>query len=140
MLNKHFNEWVGAILVYDVTDMKSFENISDWIREIEEESESGWQYLLIPNKWDFTDKYPRMKQVPNELARQFVDKNQHILYFGEWSAKSNINVNSAIGKLVEKILDKQLELIKKGEKDESYLKLAPEIRNRNKEKSSWTIF
>ena len=137
---KHFSEWVGAILVYDVTDSKSFENIPDWIREIEEEAELGWKYLLLPSKCDFSDKYPRMKQVPNELARQFIDKNKHILCFGEWSAKSNINVNFAINKLVENILDTQTELIKKGEKEESHLKVSPEVRNRINEKSSWAIF
>ena len=140
MLNKHFTEWVGAILVYDVTDTKSFENISDWIREIEEEAEPGCQYLLIPNKWDFTDKYPRMKQVPNDLARQFIDKNKHILFFGEWSAKSNINVSLAINKLVENILEKQLDLVKKGEKEESCLKIAPEMRKRISERPTWAIF
>lgn len=32
---KHFQESVGAIIVYDVTDTRSFEDVPNWIKEIQ---------------------------------------------------------------------------------------------------------
>ena len=82
MAKQHFTEAVGAILVYDVTDKRSFEDIPNWMREIQKHADDECQFLLLPNKCDFTDKYPRMKQVPNILAREFAERRK-IIYHGE---------------------------------------------------------
>ena len=67
-------------------------------------------------------------------------RNKNILFFGECSAKSNLNVLEPIAKLVEAIYDKQMSLIQEGKKKEKELKVAPEIRHRKELQSSCTIF
>lgn len=47
---KHFRESLGTILVYDVTDTRSFEDIPNWIKEIQKQADPDCKFLLLPNK------------------------------------------------------------------------------------------
>ncbi|NXV37131.1 RAB13 protein, partial [Rissa tridactyla] len=47
---------VGIILVYDITDKKSFENIQNWMKSIKENASAGVERLLIGNKCDMEGK------------------------------------------------------------------------------------
>ena len=41
---------MGIMLVYDITNEKSFDNIKNWIRNIEEHASEGVEKLLVGNK------------------------------------------------------------------------------------------
>jgi len=43
---------IGGFLVYDVTDRKSFENISEWLIEVEDYANEYLIMCLIGNKID----------------------------------------------------------------------------------------
>ena len=47
---------MGILLVYDVTDDKSFNNIRNWIRNIEQHASENVNKILIGNKCDLVDK------------------------------------------------------------------------------------
>ena len=47
---------MGIMLVYDVTDVKSFENLKNWIRNIEENASVDVQKMLLGNKCERPDK------------------------------------------------------------------------------------
>lgn len=47
---------MGIMLVYDITDEKSFENIKNWIRNIEENASSDVEKMLLGNKCELKDK------------------------------------------------------------------------------------
>ena len=47
---------MGILLVYDVTDEKSFGNIRNWIRNIEQHATESVNKMLIGNKCDMVDK------------------------------------------------------------------------------------
>lgn len=47
---------MGILLVYDVTDEKSFGNIRNWIRNIEQHATENVNKMLIGNKCDMVDK------------------------------------------------------------------------------------
>lgn len=47
---------MGILLVYDVTDDKSFANIRNWIRNIEQHASENVNKILIGNKCDLVDK------------------------------------------------------------------------------------
>jgi hypothetical protein len=47
---------MGILLVYDVTDDKSFNNIRNWIRNIEQYASENVNKILIGNKCDLIDK------------------------------------------------------------------------------------
>ncbi len=46
----------GIILIYDITDKKSFESIPDWIKSIREAKGDGFPMILLGNKLDKEDK------------------------------------------------------------------------------------
>jgi Ras-related protein Rab-10 len=90
----------GIILVYDITNAKSFDNIAKWLRNIEEHASEEVVKMLIGNKCDMTDRRVVSKERGERVA---ID---HQIRFLETSAKANINVDKAFYDLAEAILDK----------------------------------
>ncbi|XP_008429973.1 ras-related protein Rab-13 isoform X1 [Poecilia reticulata] len=77
---------MGIILVYDITDEKSFENIQNWMKSIKENASAGVSQMLIGNKCDIEPKRKVSKETGEKLAKD------HGIRFFETSAKSSINV------------------------------------------------
>lgn len=96
----------GIILIYDVTDKKSFDNVSYWINNIKETIENEVEILLVGNKID-----KEGKAVPTEEGKAFAD--QHNVSFAETSAKTGENVESAFLQLVTNIYNKEKALLSK---------------------------
>ena len=46
----------GIIIAFDVTDFKTFENITNWIDSINEHAEMGVPRILVGNKIDMEDR------------------------------------------------------------------------------------
>eukprot|EP01097_Dermamoeba_algensis_P006747 TRINITY_DN420_c0_g1_i5.p1 TRINITY_DN420_c0_g1~~TRINITY_DN420_c0_g1_i5.p1 ORF type:complete len:217 (-),score=38.65 TRINITY_DN420_c0_g1_i5:167-817(-) len=88
---------MGILLVYDVTDEKSFGNIRNWIRNIEQHATSDVNKILIGNKCDMVDK----KVVDTERGQALA--NEFGIKFLETSAKNNINVEEAFFTLARDI-------------------------------------
>uniref|UniRef100_A0A3P8YK96 small monomeric GTPase n=1 Tax=Esox lucius TaxID=8010 RepID=A0A3P8YK96_ESOLU len=77
---------MGIMLVYDITNEKSFENIKNWIRNIEEHASSDVERMILGNKCDMNDKRQVSKERGEKLAIDYGIK------FLETSAKSSLNV------------------------------------------------
>ena len=97
----------GIMVVYDITETKSFKNITNWLIEIEKNAKKDVYKLLIGNKIDLEEK----REVSHTQAKDFADT--YGMKFIETSAKNNNNVNesfqflaSEIMKLEEKDKDK----------------------------------
>lgn len=54
------------MLVYDITNEKSFDNIKNWIRNIEEHASSDVDRMIIGNKCDVEER----RQVSRERGEQ----------------------------------------------------------------------
>ncbi|KAM8838307.1 ras-related protein Rab-8A-like isoform 2-T2 [Synchiropus picturatus] len=96
---------MGIMLVYDITNEKSFENIKNWIRNIEEHASSEVEKMVLGNKCDINDKRQVSKDRGEQLALEYG------LKFMETSAKANINVENAFLTLARDIkskMDKKL--------------------------------
>ncbi|EPS38447.1 hypothetical protein H072_7808 [Dactylellina haptotyla CBS 200.50] len=80
---------MGILLVYDVTDERSFNNIQTWFQNVEQHATEGVNKILIGNKCDWEEKRvvstERGQALANELGIPFM----------EVSAKANINVEEA---------------------------------------------
>ena len=99
----------GIILVYDVTNQKSFDNIKNWVNQIKEEASSKVCILLIANKID-SDERVVSKENGEALAKNYGLK----IY--EASAKENINVTEAFQDLIESINENYSNILSTGTK------------------------
>lgn len=79
----------AAILTYSVTRRDSFENLTDWLKEIRQSCAPDVQIFLIGNKNDLS---PNEREVSFQEGLRFKKEN-NLLYFTETSAKSGENVD-----------------------------------------------
>jgi len=79
----------GIIVVYDVTDTESFNNVKQWLNEIDRYACENVNKLLVGNKCDLVQK----KTVDFDAAKAFADKLD--IPFLETSAKQGSNVEKA---------------------------------------------
>jgi Ras-related protein Rab-8A len=80
---------MGILLTYDVTDEQSFQNIRNWMKNIEEHAAENVNKILIGNKCDLVEK----KVVDTQRGQQLADS--YNIKFLETSAKNNLNVEEA---------------------------------------------
>jgi Ras-related protein Rab-1A len=81
----------GIIIVYDVTDMESFNNVKRWLVEIDRYACENVCKLLVGNKCDLAVK----KVVSYEQAKQYAEDHEKPFPFLETSAKDSTNVDKA---------------------------------------------
>lgn len=79
----------GIIIVYDVSDRDSFNNIRNWIAEIDKYTADNVNKLLVGNKCDLESK----RVITYDEAKELADSN-NIRYI-ETSAKCAIRVEEA---------------------------------------------
>ncbi|KAL6513200.1 Ras-related protein rabd1 [Orobanche gracilis] len=79
----------GIIIIYDVTEMESFNNVKQWLDEIGRYASDSVCKLLVGNKCDLADS----KVVDTQTAKAFADELG--IPFLETSAKDSINVEQA---------------------------------------------
>jgi len=98
----------GIILLFDVTNIKSFENIKKWINEIKEEISEKVSIILIGNKIDNANERKISKEQGEKLASEIGVK------FFETSAKTGEGINECVFYLVKKIFENDPEVKNKG--------------------------
>ena len=126
----------GLILVYDITDSKSFDWIIEWIDKLKSENIPNMEILLIGNKIDLESRVINSIQATN-LG------NKYNIPVMETSALTGENVNEAFSKIIQNIYNsKTLNIIKKDVefneiKDDFEMK---KIENIKKKKKSCCCF
>ncbi|POI35731.1 hypothetical protein CIB84_000519 [Bambusicola thoracicus] len=116
---------MGIMLVYDITNEKSFENIRNWVRNIEEHASPDVEKMILGNKCDANDKRQVSREqgekvsvtdcIPSSPAQMLRVKALAASFgikFMETSAKANINIENAFFTLARDIkakMDKKLE-------------------------------
>jgi len=90
----------GIIVVYDVTNPETFNNVQKWLQEIERYACETVHKLLVGNKCDLVTE----RKVSADDAREFAD--QLNLVFLETSAKDSTNVEEAFSKMARSIKEK----------------------------------
>ena len=114
---------MGIMLVYDITNEKSFDNIKNWIRNIEEHASADVEKMILGNKCDMNDRRQvryiifskvmirkLLLQVSKERGEQLAI--EYGIKFMETSAKASINVEEAFFTLARDIkvnMEKRLE-------------------------------
>ncbi|KAJ9523891.1 hypothetical protein QJQ45_020093, partial [Haematococcus lacustris] len=93
---------LGTQVVYDVTDQESFNNVKQWLNEIDRYANENVNKLLIGNKSDLTSK----KVVDYQTAKAFADEIG--IPFLETSAKNATNVEEAFMTMAAEIKNRSL--------------------------------
>ena len=87
----------GIILIYDVTNVQTFENVKQWVSQIREEASANVIIYIAGNKIDMEEDRKVNKEEGEKLAEELG------FPFVETSAKSGININETFEDLVERI-------------------------------------
>ncbi|GJE88078.1 Rab GTPase family protein [Phanerochaete sordida] len=87
----------GIIVVYDVTDNESYENVKGWLTEIDRYASEGVHKLLLGNKSDLTER----RVVEHDAAKEFADQLGIPLL--ETSAKTSTGVEEAFIAMAKQI-------------------------------------
>ncbi len=88
----------GILLVYDVTNNQSFENICYWQKEVEKFAKYNVIQLLVANKCDLIEKRVVTEQQGRELA------NKLLIPYMETSAKLNQNITEVMIEMTKMIV------------------------------------
>mmetsp|Transcript_66790 Transcript_66790/g.184560 ORF Transcript_66790/g.184560 Transcript_66790/m.184560 type:complete len:224 (+) Transcript_66790:84-755(+) len=109
----HYRRAVGALLVYDITKMATFQNCAKWMEELRQNAEPDIVIMLVGNKVDLCEKTDAGGEgAPtggSSTAREvFWDKaaefaRQHGLFFSEASAVTGYNVQHVFDHLLQEI-------------------------------------
>lgn len=90
---------MGIILVYDVTDERTFANVKQWFKTVNDHANDDAQLLLVGNKSDMDTRvvsYEQGEALAQELGLPFIES----------SAKDDSNVNEIFFTLARLIQDK----------------------------------
>eukprot|EP00744_Colponema_vietnamica_P005695 GILI01008316.1.p1 GENE.GILI01008316.1~~GILI01008316.1.p1 ORF type:complete len:227 (-),score=60.81 GILI01008316.1:289-936(-) len=111
----HYRRALGGLVVYDVTDARSFSNCKRWIQELRTSADPDVVVILVGNKIDLVESSSSSRAVSAEEARAFASENGCL--FEETSAVSAVNVTSSFQHLMQSIYDKRAS--KAGTKEKS---------------------
>ena len=87
----------GVLLMYDVTNRKSFESISGWMQSILSEKGKDFPLILIGNKIDLENERVVKKEEGEKLAKDYE------VSFMETSNQTGQNIQESVIALVSKI-------------------------------------
>ena len=121
----------GVLFIYDVTKKDTFNNIKNWIKDLEN-FENDIKSIIIGNKIDLDDKREVNKNDLEELAKKYN------MPFIETSAKNNINIEECFDLMVNEILKEKDDntIIKLfSRKTKSDLSISTEKPEENKKKA-----
>ncbi|KVH88669.1 ras-related protein RABA5a-like [Cynara cardunculus var. scolymus] len=88
---------VGAVLVYDITRRRTFDNINRWLKELYTHCDMNVVTILVGNKSDLKDE----REVSMDEGKSLAEAEG--VFFMETSALDSLNVSSAFQMVVKEI-------------------------------------
>lgn len=95
IIKLYFRNIDGVIIVYDVTNRKSFENISNWIHKIKTYSDNNPSLIIVGNKCDLK----KHREVSKEELHNISIYNNCLGI--ECSSKENYNIETVFNNIVK---------------------------------------
>tara|TARA_B100000795_G_scaffold269022_1_gene257261 strand:+ start:3406 stop:3984 length:579 start_codon:yes stop_codon:yes gene_type:complete len=118
IVDKYFKNNAGIIIVFDITNRKSFERVGFWLNKIDNKT----KVLLLGNKVDKESE----RRVSFKEANDYAKKND--IHFFETSAKEGFNIDESFKKFCQIIYDNYIEQGSTG---------IMKVKNPNIVKSQW---
>lgn len=88
----------GCLVVYDITNRASFNNIGSWIKDLHDNCMSNIPIFIIGNKTDLSNN----REVSHEEGKKYADDNKYTFF--EISAKDYNDVCKVFNSLILNIL------------------------------------
>lgn len=105
----------GIIIVYDVTDKNSFNNVSNWIKQIQDLSSGSTPFVLVGNKTDLIDQRVIIKTEGDNMA------NKYNINYYETSAYNGNGIDDLFNYIANKaIIVYESRKVMIGSKDSSF--------------------
>ena len=98
--NNYIKKAQGILLMYDITNQNSFNNIKNWMETIDENVGSKMPIVLIGNKCDLNEE----RKISIEMGKNLAEEQR--IHFFETSYKDNINIEKAFYDVAEQIIEK----------------------------------
>ncbi|KAG8472946.1 hypothetical protein CXB51_035059 [Gossypium anomalum] len=122
-ITSYYRGAMGILLVYDVTDESSFNNIRNWIRNIEQHASDNVNKVLVANKADMDES---KRAVPTSKGQALAD--EYGIKFFETSAKTNLNVEEVFFSIARDIKQRLADSDSKAGVFQTQSKLTNKIR------------
>ena len=90
----------AIIIIYDITDINSFEHIKNWMIDIDKFAKQGVLKTLVANKTDLEDQRKIKKEEGQSIAKKYG------VNFFEVSAKDNKNIDELFLDTAKSLLEK----------------------------------
>jgi len=101
IVSAHYRRAIGALLVFDITNKRSFLNTERWISDLRKTADPDIVIMLVGNKLDLVQKDPTLRQVSTDEALKFAQ--EHGMLYEETSAITGTGVKEAFEHLLEEI-------------------------------------
>ena len=109
----YFNSSDGFVILYDITNKESFQNVTSWISQINDIASKAVKFILFGNKNDLEEARIVKKNEGENMAKKYS------MLFYETSAKTGENINEGFDFLVNEILKEDGRLSKLSKKSDA---------------------
>ena len=99
----HYRRAAGALVVYDITNRQSFENIKWWIEQLETIAGTTVCIMLVGNKLDLVTGGIKQREVDFSEAQQLCNQHGNNMKCIETSAFTKVGVEDAYEQLMHDI-------------------------------------
>ena len=89
----------GIILIFDLTNQKSYDQITTWMADIKDMKGDNFPIILIGNKCDLEDERIISNEEGIELSKKYKLK-----YF-ETSCKTGVNIKESAAEIIKQIIE-----------------------------------
>ena len=114
LIKNYYNGSNGILLVFDITDKNSFDNLNFWLVELEKNCNLNNLYIfLVGNKTDLKKE----RKVSYDEAKNFADMKK--IPYIEISAKTGDNIDKLFNDFIKGTI---INIIEQKKKDNSFLK------------------
>ena len=128
LIKNYYNGSNGILLVFDITDKNSFDNLNFWLDELEKNCNLNNLYIfLVGNKTDLKKE----RKVSYDEAKNFADMKK--IPYIEISAKTGDNIDKLFNDFIKGTI---INIIEQKKKDNSFLKESFKISFLDKDKKT----
>lgn len=128
---QYFRASLGAMVMWDVTNMETFENLEYWVgRVIEFNENNGTTIVVIGNKLDLISHKERegMEKKQAEYVEKLREKHPDFAFYGMFtSALTGENVDASFTSVAENVIKRINVASTKSKKNDKFSKVIPAI-------------